>query len=154
MPRKPYARRPCDLKAIVDTAADGIITIDEHGIVESINPAAERIFGYPRAEVVGRNVSMLMTGVDRQIHDQCIQSYLGGGPPKIIGTIREVTGCRHDGTAFPMELSVGESRLGDRRVFTGIVRDITTYKQAIEERTRLLDRARGRAIASEGCRRA
>ncbi len=126
------------LKAIVDTAADGIITIDEHGTVESINPAAERIFGFPRPEVVGRNVSMLMSAADRNNHGRYIENYLRGGPPKIIGTIREVVGRRQDGTTFPMELSVGESRLGERRIFTGIVRDITAYKKAVEERTRLL----------------
>jgi PAS domain S-box-containing protein len=126
------------LKAIVDTAVDGIITIDEHGTVESINPAAERIFGYPRADVVGRNVAMLMTEGDREHHASSIENYLRGEPPKIAGTIREVVGRRHDGTTFPMELSVGESRLGDRKIFTGIVRDITAYKKAARERTQLL----------------
>jgi PAS domain S-box-containing protein len=126
------------LKAIVDTAADGIITIDARGTVESFNPAAELIFGYQRSEILGRNVSMLMNDDHRGEHDRYIQNYLQGGPPKIIGTIREVAGRRRDGTAFPMELSIGESRLGDRRIFTGIVRDITAYKTAVAERARLL----------------
>jgi PAS domain S-box-containing protein len=126
------------LKAIVDTAADGIITIDARGAVESFNPAAELIFGYARSEVLGSNVSMLMNEYHRTGHDRYIENYLQGGPPKIIGTIREVEGRRHDGTTFPMELSIGESHLGERRIFTGIVRDITAYKRAVEERTRLL----------------
>ncbi len=126
------------LKAIVDTAVDGIITIDESGIVESMNLAAERIFGYSNEEVVGHNVAMLMTDADRSAHDQYIEHYLSTGEKRIIGTVRELEGQRKGGAAFPMELSVGETRLGDRRIFTGIVRDITDYKKAVEERLRLV----------------
>jgi len=120
------------LKAIVDTAADGIITIDEDGIVESINLAAERIFGYGRDEVVGRNVSVLMPEPERSDHDQYVANYLRTGQRKIIGTIREVRGRRKDESTFPMELAVSETRLGERRIFTGIVRDVTAYKKAEE----------------------
>jgi PAS domain S-box-containing protein len=131
------------LKAIVETAVDGIITIDEHGIVESINPAAERVFDYPHHEVVGHNVSMLMSEPERDEHSDYLQEYLQTGRQKIIGTIREVRGRRRDGSVFPMELAVSETRLGLRRIFTGIVRDITEFKKAIEERLRLLNELEG-----------
>jgi PAS domain S-box-containing protein len=120
------------LKAIVDTAVDGIITIDERGIVESMNPAAERIFGCTHEEVVGKNIAILMSEPERHEHDGHLQEYTRTGRQKIIGTIREVRGLRADGTVFPMELAVSETRLGVRRIFTGIVRDITDYKKAIE----------------------
>ncbi len=126
------------LKAIVDTAVDGIITMDESGIIESMNPAAGRIFGHAHEEVVGRGIAMLMPEPYLSEHDGYLESYLRSGQPKIIGAIREVHGRRKDGSVFPMELAVSESRLGARRIFTGIVRDITEYKRAVEERTRLL----------------
>ena len=126
------------LKAIVDTAVDGIITMDERGIVESMNPAAERIFGYAHERVVGRRFDLLMPEPDRDEYDGYLESYLRSGEPKIMGTIRQVHGRREDGTVFPMELAVSESRLGTRRIFTGIVRDITEYKRAAAERVRLL----------------
>jgi PAS domain S-box-containing protein len=103
-----------------------------------MNPAAERIFGYGHEEVVGRNVAMLMPEPDRPEHDTYLESYLRSGVPEIVGTIREVHGRRRDGSVFPMELAVSESRLGTRRLFTGIVRDITEYKRAVAERVRLL----------------
>ncbi len=126
------------LEAIVDTAVDGIVTLDEGGVVESMNPAAERIFGYDRAEVIGRGFGLLMPGPESDEYDGGLASYLKSGEPPIIGTIREVHGRRRDGSIFPMELAVSESRLGDRRIFTGILRDITEYKRAVAERTRLL----------------
>src|SRR5947209_8737458 len=118
------------LKAIVDTAVDGIITLDERGIVESMNPAAERIFGHAHEEVVGRRFGVLMPGPDRDEYDGYLESYLRSGEPRIMGTIRQVHGRRKDGSIFPMELAVSESRLGARRIFTGIVRDITEYRRA------------------------
>ena len=122
------------LKAIVETAVDGIITIDEQGIVESMNSAAERIFGYTHDEIVGQNIAMLMSEPERDEHSHHLEEYLRTGRQKILGTIREVRGRRKDGSLFPMELAVSETRLGVRRIFTGIVRDITDFKKAIEER--------------------
>jgi PAS domain S-box-containing protein len=121
------------LKAIVETAVDGIITIDDHGLVESMNPAAERIFGYTHEEVVGQNIAILMAEPERDQHSHYLAEYLRTGHQKIIGTIREVRGKRKDGWVFPMELAVSETRLGVRRIFTGIVRDITVFKKAIED---------------------
>lgn len=113
------------IRAIVETAVDAILTIDERGIVETFNPAAERIFGYRAAEVIGRNVSMLMPPPYREEHDGYLRNYLTSGVAKIIGIGREIVGQRQDGSIFPMELAVSEMRFGDRRMFTGIVRDIS-----------------------------
>ena len=120
------------MQAILRGAVDGIVTIDERGIIESVNPAAERIFGHPAETLVGSNVSMLMPSPDREQHDSHISRYVRTGEKHIIGVGREVVGVRDDGTVFPMELSVSEVNLGSRRVFTGIVRDITDRKQAEE----------------------
>jgi PAS domain S-box-containing protein len=126
------------LKAIVDTAADGIITIDEAGKVESMNPAAERIFGYPHAEVVGRHVWALFAGPHPADPHNGQPNDLWAGAQELLGAPREVEGRRKDGAKFPMELAVSETRLGLRRIFTGIVRDMTERKKTIEERTRLV----------------
>jgi PAS domain S-box-containing protein len=121
------------LAAILDTAADAIVTIDEAGTVTSFNRAAETMFGYPAAEVVGRNVSMLMPAQDREHHDGYIRSYLETREAKVIGTGREVTGQRRDGTEFPALLAISETAPeGGARFFTGIVRDITELKEAQE----------------------
>jgi PAS domain S-box-containing protein len=126
------------LQAIVDTAADGIITFDSAGTVDSFSSAAESLFGYTRSEVLGKNVSMLMSDTDGSQTEPGVESHAQGGPQKVIGTAGEVRGRRHDGTIFPMELRIGESHLDDRQLFTAIVRDITACKTAVEERTRLL----------------
>ncbi|HEV2208826.1 MAG TPA: PAS domain S-box protein [Verrucomicrobiae bacterium] len=118
------------LRAILQTAVEGIITIDERGIIESMNPAAERHFGYTTAEVMGKNVKMLMPSPYREAHDGYLENYLCTGQAKIIGIGREVIGQRKDGTVFPMDLAVSEVRLSDRRLFTGFVRDITERKRA------------------------
>jgi PAS domain S-box-containing protein len=117
------------MRAIWETAAEGIITIDERGIVELLNPAACRIFGYQPEEVIGRNVKMLMPSPYRDNHDGYLANYLRTGHAKMIGIGREVVGQRKDGSLFPMELSVGEVRLGDRRLFTGLVRDISERRR-------------------------
>lgn len=121
------------LRGIVETAVDGIITIDEQGIIESFNPAAERMFGYAETEVLGRNVSILMPSPYREEHDAYLARYLRTGERKIIGIGREVVGQRQDGTSFPIELAVGETYVGGRRIFTGIARDVTERKRAMEE---------------------
>jgi len=117
------------VRAIVETAVDGIITIDAQGIVQSMNSACERIFGQPTSEVLGRNVKMLMPPPYHDEHDAYLARYLQTGHKKIIGIGREVSGRRRDGSVFPMDLSVGEVQLDGRRLFTGIVRDITERKR-------------------------
>ncbi|HUA65073.1 MAG TPA: PAS domain S-box protein [Alphaproteobacteria bacterium] len=118
------------LRAILETAVEGIITIDERGIIESFNHSAEKIFGYSTAEAIGQNVKMLMPEPFRHEHDGYLKSYRESGRAGIIGTGREVVGRRKDGTLFPMDLSVSEVNLADRRMFTGFVRDITDRKAA------------------------
>ena len=120
-------------RAILDAAVDAIITIDEVGGVESMNPAAERLFGYPASEVVGQNVKMLMPQPYRDEHDGYLENYRSTGQKKIIGIGREVVGRRKDGSTFPMHLAVSELQLGSRRMFTGIARDITDIRSAIRE---------------------
>lgn len=118
------------MRSVVDGALDGIITADERGIIRSFNPAAERLFGYAASEVIGRNLSILMPSPDREEHDGHIRRYLATGVPHIVGIGREVTALRKDGTLFPAELAVSETVLGDRRIFTGLIRDVSHRKQA------------------------
>ena len=126
------------LKAIVDTAVDGIITIDEQGIVESMNSAAERVFGFTHEEIVGQNVASLIAEPTRSMHDPDLENSIFSNLKSIVGSITEVQGRRKDGSPFPMELALSETRLGLRRIFTGIIRDISEYKKGVEERIRLL----------------
>ena len=118
------------LRAILETAVEGIITIDERGMIESFNRSAEKIFGYSVVEAVGQNVKMLMPEPFRHEHDGYLKNYRETGHAKIIGIGREVIGRRKDGSLFPMDLSVSEVRLANRRMFTGFVRDITERKEA------------------------
>jgi two-component system, LuxR family, sensor kinase FixL len=122
-------------RAIIESAVDGIIVIDTRGRIEAFNPAAERLFGYREAEVVGRNVSMLMPSPYRDEHDAYLARYLSTSQPRVIGTGREVTGRRRDGTDFPLHLSVGETSLGGERKFTGIVHDLSV-RVAMEQQLR------------------
>jgi diguanylate cyclase (GGDEF)-like protein/PAS domain S-box-containing protein len=117
-------------QAIFDTVIDGIVMIDERGRIELVNPAFQDIFGYRFDEVRGRNVSMLMPEPDRSAHDGYLRHYLGSGEAKIVGIGREVVGQRKDGSVFPMDLAVSETLIDGRRLFTGLVRDITARKQA------------------------
>jgi two-component system sensor kinase FixL len=119
-------------RGLVDAAVDGIVTINEHGIIESFNPAAERLFGYTAREAIGQNIAVLMPPPFRDDHDQSIARYLRTGEKKIIGIGREVVGARKDGTTFAMDLAVSEVRLRDRQIFTGTVRDITERKRSEE----------------------
>jgi PAS domain S-box-containing protein len=120
-----HAESEARLRAVFDHALDAIITIDTAGSIQSFNRAAERIFGWNEQEVLGRNLNMLMPSPDREQHDQYLKSYMGGGTPRIIGIGRLVTGMRKDGSRMPLELGVSEMRVGDQRLFCGIVRDVT-----------------------------
>ncbi|MGB7218751.1 MAG: PAS domain S-box protein [Vicinamibacterales bacterium] len=117
------------LAAIVESAVDGIVLIDAHGRIEAFNPSAERLFGYAAAEVMGRNVSMLMPSPFREEHDRYMERYLTTGVKKIIGIGRSVSGRRKDGTTFPIHLSVGEMTIGGERKFSGIIHDLTSRVQ-------------------------
>ena len=127
------------IKSIVDTVVDGLITISVKGVVESFNPAAERLFGYVAAEVIGQNVRILMPEPYHSQHDGYLARYQSTGERRIIGIGREVLGRRKDGSTFPMELAVGQMEVNGERMFTGVVRDITERKQA----NAALDRFKG-----------
>jgi two-component system, LuxR family, sensor kinase FixL len=118
------------LRSILDTVPDGIIVIDERGIVQSFSPAAERLFGYRSGEVAGHNVSMLMPSPYKEAHDSFLERYLRTGERRIIGIGRVVVGLRKSGETFPMELHVGEFASGGGRFFTGFVRDLTDQQAA------------------------
>jgi PAS domain S-box-containing protein len=118
------------LRAILNTAVEGIITIDHRGLIESANPAAQDIFGYRAAEIIGKNVSMLMPQPHREAHDGYLSRYLQTGQARIIGLGREVSGQRKDGSLFPMELAVSEVKLRDRILFTGFIRDISARQES------------------------
>jgi PAS domain S-box-containing protein len=123
------------LDAVINTTVDGIIVIDAKGRIEAFNRGAERLFGYPAPEVVGRNVSMLMPSPYHEEHDRYLERYLTTGEARIIGIGREVTGRRRDGSQFPLHLSVGEMLVGGERKFTGMLHDVS-------ERVRLEDQLR------------
>jgi two-component system, LuxR family, sensor kinase FixL len=117
------------LRAIVDGAVDAIVTIDDRGIIESVNPSTERLFGYARHELVGRNVSMLMPSPYREEHDEYLRRYLATGHARIIGIGRELIGRRKDGQTFPLHLSISEVHLEKGRLFTAIIHDISERRR-------------------------
>jgi two-component system sensor kinase FixL len=117
------------LRSILDTVPDGMVVIDEQGLIQSFSATAERMFGYAAAEVCGRNVSVLMPSPYRENHDAYITRFLTTGERRIIGLGRVVTGQRNNGSVFPLELSVGEVNSDGRRLFTGFVRDLTERQE-------------------------
>jgi two-component system sensor kinase FixL len=125
-------------RSIIQSAVDGIVVINERGIVEAVNPAVERLFGYAEAELVGRNVNVLMPAPYHDEHDAYIAHYLATGQKKIIGIGREVTGLRKDRTTFPVHLSVGEMVIEGGRKFTGILHDLT---ERVRMETRLREQS-------------
>ena len=125
--------REAHLQSILDTVPDAMIVIDETGVMQSFSKTAERLFGYPEVEAIGRNVSLLMPSPYRETHDANIARYLATGERRIIGIGRVVVGARKDGSTFPMELAVGEMRSRDRRYFTGFIRDLSE-RQVTEAR--------------------
>jgi len=122
--------REAHLRSILDTIPDAMIVIDSRGRIISFSAAAERMFGYKEAELIGENISALMPSPDRERHDEYICRYLETGKGKIIGIGRVTTARHRDGTIFPIDLHVGETRIGDERVFTGFIRDLTERQQA------------------------
>ena len=134
---EPLADREARLRAILNTAVEGIITIDDNGLIESMNPSAQRLFQYSEEEATGQNVALLMPSPFREEHDKYLQGYKQSGQAKIIGIGREVTGRRKDGSTFPMHLSVSEVPLSTGRIFTGFVHDLSE-RVAAEEKLRQL----------------
>ncbi len=121
------------LEAMIETAIDGIITIDSRGLIESMNPAALVLFDYDLEEVIGKNISMLMPEPDSSSHDSYISRYKETGEKKIIGVGREVRGRKKDGTTFPFRLAVSEVFYNNKSVFTGFIHDLTKEKQAEDQ---------------------
>lgn len=121
--------REAHLQSVLDTVPDAMVVIDTRGIMQSFSATAERLFGYRASEAVGKNVNILMPQPYRGHHDAYLSRYMATGERRIIGVGRLVVGQRKDGSTFPMELAVGEMRSGDRRFFTGFVRDLTERQQ-------------------------
>ncbi|MCF8334958.1 MAG: PAS domain S-box protein [Bacteroidales bacterium] len=131
-------------KMIFENVMDAIITIDENGLIDQFNPSAEKIFGYSADEVAGKNVKMLMPGKHAKQHDTYINRYLRTGEKHIIGKAREEEGITKDGTKFPVELRVEEVWLENKRLFLGMIRDITERKKAEEEVRQQMEEIRSR----------
>src|SRR5438552_262992 len=121
------------LRAVVDTAVDGLILIDARGSVLMFNPACERLFDYDASEVIGQNVKMLMPAPYREEHDRYLDNFHQSGVRKIIGIGRQVVGQRSDGSTFPMDLSVGEAKQDGAAIFVGIIHDLTDRKKTEEQ---------------------
>ncbi|HMW85157.1 MAG TPA: PAS domain S-box protein, partial [Nitrospira sp.] len=119
-------RSQAGLMAILEAAVDGIVVINERGIIESVNPAVTKLFGYTPDRLLGQNVKMLMPDPYHTEHDQYLRNYLTSGLKKVIGIGREVLGRRSDGTSFPIHLAVNEILVDGSRKFAGIVRDISS----------------------------
>ena len=128
-----YMENAALLRAIIENAIDGIITIDERGKIESINPAACSLFQYTPGEVIGRNVSALMPSPDHESHDGYIARYQRTSDPHIIGIGREVRGLKKDGSIFPFRLGVSEVQFSGRKVYAGFIHDLTREKNAEEK---------------------
>ena len=132
------------LGGILESAVTAILTIDDRGLIESINPATERLFGYSAAELIGQNVKVLMPEPYKDEHDRYVADYLDTGVKKIIGIGREVSGRRKDGTTFPLHLSVSQFSADGRRYFTGMIHDLSDRKhveEALRESERRLAQA-------------
>jgi PAS domain S-box-containing protein len=118
------------LYAIIENAIDGIITIDQRGLLETINPAACALFGYSAEEVIGRNISMLMPQPDKSQHDEYLARYQRTASPRVIGKGRDVQGLKKDGTLFPFRLAVSEVNYSGRIIYTGFIHDLSREKDA------------------------
>lgn len=121
--------REAHLRSILDTIPDAMIVIDEQGRILSFSTAAEEMFGFREAELLGENVSTLMPSPDREQHDGYVDRYLATGERRIIGIGRVTTARHRDGTTFPIDLHIGETRIGEERLFTGFIRDLTERQQ-------------------------
>jgi len=133
------------LAAILNTAVDAIITIDERGKILSANRALQKLFGYLPSELIGKNISCLMPEPDRSSHDGYLAKYQQTGKAAIIGIGRQVVGQRRDGSLIPVDLAVSEIQVGNRKMYTGIVRDMTERHQVESD----LRAAQQRLIQSE-----
>ena len=134
-------RAELELKALLDAAVDAVIVIDHRGTIATFNRAAERLFGWRAADVIGQNVKVLMPAPYRAEHDGYMQNYMRTGQARIIGIGREVVAQRSDGTVFPASLAVGEIPGSNPPRFVGFIHDITSRKAAVDALRRERDRA-------------
>jgi len=129
------------VRAVANGVIDGIISADESGTILSVNRSATKIFGYSAGEMVGQNLSMLMPSPHREAHDGYLKRYLESGEKRVVGQIRELTGIRKNGAIFPLELGVSDIPLPNRRMFIGVVRDVSEtrriQRQLAEDAARL-----------------
>jgi two-component system sensor kinase FixL len=125
------------LRSILRTVPDAMIIIDQRGLIQALSATSERLFGYTADEATGQNINLFMPSPHRELHDEYLERYLATGKRKIIGIGRIVVGQRKDGTTFPMHLTIGEMRTGERHYFTGFIRDLTD-QQLTETRLREL----------------
>jgi two-component system sensor kinase FixL len=128
---EPQREAAAHLRSILATVPDAMVVIDEQGTILSFSAAAERMFGYGESDIVGDNERIKMPSPDRERHDQYLINYLTTGIRKIIGVGRVTTALHRDGNTFPIELSIGEAWLGERRIFTGFIRDLTERQQTL-----------------------
>jgi len=135
------------LQAVFDAVVDAIVTIDVEGHILQWSSGAQRIFGYTPEEIIGSNLTILMPEPHRSVHHRYVGAFLATGQAKIIGIGRELTAVRKDGTELPIELAVGEARVGEKVFFTGIMRDITERKQAEHELIRAREEAEAANVA-------
>lgn len=131
------------LQTILNGAVDAIITINEKGIIENFNQAAEQIFQYDAEEAIGQNIKMIINIHDNKHHDQYIKNYIDSGNAKVIGTAREVLGIKKDGKIFPLRLAVSEILIGNERKFVGILSDLEESKKKTAE----LEKSRNAALS-------
>tara|TARA_R110000744_G_scaffold50709_9_gene109503 strand:+ start:8296 stop:11301 length:3006 start_codon:yes stop_codon:yes gene_type:complete len=127
-------------RAVVENAVDGLLTIDEFGVIEKYNRAAERIFGYSADEIIGKNLKILMPTTDHNDQDIYLDDYRDTGIKKDIGADRKVKGRRKDGSIFPIDLSVSEMTIGNTRKLSGIVRDVTERVKLEKEREKFIEK--------------
>lgn len=139
MQQRVLVARELVFDAVVRNIVEGLATINDEGIVQSYNPACEKLFGYKAAEVIGQNISMLMQGQDRSQHNDYIDHYLKTGEAKIIGLGREVVGRRKDGSVFPLDLSITRFESEGNVMFSGLMRDVSERKKVAVEREQLID---------------
>jgi diguanylate cyclase (GGDEF)-like protein/PAS domain S-box-containing protein len=137
------------MRGVFDTVIDGLVIIDTNGIIDAFNPAAERIFGWKAAEVIGRNVSILMPEPYHSEHDRYLADYQRTGHRRIIGIGRTVQGRRKDGSVFPLDLSVSPFALGDRMMFAGVTRDATDRVASAAQIKEFNEQLRGMVVALE-----
>lgn len=135
------------MRTILNTLPDGVITIDQEANIQMFNPSAERLFGFKADEVIGKNINILMPEPYHSQHDSYIQKYLQTGENKVIGLSREVVGLRKDGTSFPMYLSVGEMESQGQKMFTGIGHDLTEIYLA-KEKAEVANKAKSEFLAN------